>query len=338
MRTLKSQFARENLAMVLQTRLPRRLVLAAPAITAASWASAQTNWPDRPIRLVVAFPAGSLTDVLARVLAEPFGRGLGQPVIIDNRPGGNGTVGTQSVAQTTPDGLTLLVISTSAASINPHIIRRLPFDPLRDFSPIGALAEAPYLFAVPGNSPDSDFPAFLERARRNPGVLNFSHGNASSLIMTEVLARQAGVRLTAVPYRGGAEALSDVVAGRIDCTFTDFANGLAQMQAGRVRALAQSAADFTPLAPEVPPVARTLPGYDINVWFGLAGPAGLPAPILARLNEALNIALREPALVARLGQLGFLPFTQTPQQFAAYLREQLGRWGEFVRIAGVEPQ
>lgn len=324
--------------MRLTVKIPRRLALAAPAAWVMGQARAQPNWPDRPIRLVVAFPAGSLTDVLARVLAEPLGRGLGQPVIVDNRAGGNGTIGTQAVAQAAPDGSTLVIISTSAASINPHTIRRLPFDPVRDFTHVGAVAEAPYLFVVPAQTPDADFAAFLERARSRPGELNFSYGNASSLIMTEVLARQAGVRLTGVPYRGGAEALSDVVAGRIDCTFTDFANGLAQVQAGRVRALAQSAKDITPLAPEVPPVARTLPGYDINVWFGLAGPAGLPGPIVTRLNTALNVALREPATVARLSQLGFLPFTQTPDEFSAYIREQLAVWGERVRIAGIEPQ
>lgn len=323
--------------MVRPASVRRRALLAVPGLTLAAPALAQA-WPDRPLRLVVAFPAGSLTDVLARLLAEPLGQRFGQPVIVDNRAGGNGTVGTIAVQQAAPDGNTVLIISTSAASVNPHIVRRLPFDPVRDFTHIGAIAEAPYLLVVPGGGPDANLAQFFERARARPGELTFSHGNASALIMTEVMARRAGVRLTAVPYRGGAEALTEVGAGRIDCTFTDFANGLAQAQGGRVRAIAQSAGQRTPLAPEVPPVADLVPGYDINVWFGLSAPNGTPAPVVRRWNEALNGALRDEAVVARLRQLGFLPFTQTPDQFGDYIRTQLASWGELVRIAGVEPQ
>jgi tripartite-type tricarboxylate transporter receptor subunit TctC len=272
------------------------------------------------------------------VLAEPLAQELGQPVIVDNRAGGNGIVGTQAVAQAAPDGHTFVVISTSAASINPHVLKRMPFDPVMDFAHVGALAEAPYLFVVQSNAPDSDLRGFFDRARQSREGLTYSYGNASSQIMTEVLARAAGARLTGVPYRGGAEALTDVAAGRIDCTFTDMANGLAQAQAGRVKALAQSAKDPTPLAPEVPPVATVAPGYDINVWFGVSAPAATPAPIVTRANTALNAALRQAATVAKLRHLGFLPFTQTPEQFAHYLRDQLQAWGERVRIAGVEPQ
>jgi tripartite-type tricarboxylate transporter receptor subunit TctC len=323
--------------MVFRTPLRRRLLLAAPAILIGTQLRAQT-WPDRPLRLVVAFPAGSLTDVLARLLAEPLGQRLGQPVVVDNRAGGNGTVGTIAVQQAAPDGNTVLIISTSAASVNPHILRRLPFDPVRDFTHIGAIAEAPYLLVVPAQGPDMTLAQLFDRARARPGELNFSHGNASALIMTEVMARRAGIRLTAVPYRGGAEALTDVATGRIDCTFTDFANGLAQAQGGRVRGIAQSAGQRTPLAPDVPPVAEILPGYDINVWFGLSAPAGTPEPVVRRWNEALNAALRDEVVVTRLRQLGFLPFTQTPEQFGQYIRTQLATWGELVRIAGVEPQ
>ncbi len=317
--------------------VPRRAVLALPALPLLPRGS-RAEWPERPVRLVVAFPAGSLTDVLARVLAEPLAKELGQPVIVDNRAGGNGIVGTQAVAQAAPDGHTLVVISTSAASINPHVLRRMPFDPVKDFAHVGALAEAPYLFVVQSSAPDAGLRDFFDRARQSREGLTYSYGNASSQIMTEVLARAAGSRLTGVPYRGGAEALTDVAAGRIDCTFTDMANGLAQAQAGRVRALAQSAKDPTPLAPEVPPVATVVSGYDINVWFGVSAPAATPASIVTRANTALNTALRQAATVAKLRHLGFLPFTQTPEQFARYLRDQLQSWGERVRIAGVEPQ
>ncbi|MCK8785931.1 tripartite tricarboxylate transporter substrate binding protein [Roseomonas sp. NAR14] len=323
-----------------RTALRRRGALALPALLLPSLLprAARAAWPERPVRLVVAFPPGSLTDVLARVLVEPLARELGQTVVVDNRPGGNGIVGTEAVARSAPDGQTLVVTSSSAASINPHVLRHMPFDPVRDFTHIGTLAEAPYLFVGQPGAPDADFRAFLERARQKPGELTYSYGNASSQIMTEVLARAAGVSLTGVPYRGGAEALTDVSAGRIDCTFTDFANGLSQSQAGRVRALAQSALEPTPLAPEVPPVATVLPGFDITVWFGISGPAGLPEAIVARANQALNASLRLPATGAKLRQLGFLPFARTPAEFTRYVREQLQVWGERVRIAGITPQ
>lgn len=315
----------------------RRAALAAPALILGARA-ARADWPARPVRLIVAFPAGSGTDVLARVLAEPLSQELGRPVIIDNRAGGNGIVGTQAAVQAAPDGYTFVIISTSAASISPHTLRQMPFDPVRDLAHVGALAEAPYMFVVPPGAPDGDLGGFFERARRRPDALTYSHGNASSLIMTEVLARGAGAQLTAVPYRGGAEALTDVAAGRIDCTFTDMANGLAQSQAGRVRALAHSGKDPTPLAPGLPAAATVVPGYDIKVWFGVSAPVGTPAPIVARANQALNAVLQQPGVVERLRQLGFLPFSQTPEQFGQYLRDQLQAWGERVRIAGVEPQ
>ena len=317
--------------------VPRRAALASPALLLSS-GYARAEWPERPVRLVVAFPAGSLTDVLARVLAEPLAKELGQPVIVDNRAGGNGIVGTQAVAQAAPDGHTLVVISTSAASVNPHIMKRMPFDPVKDFAHIGALAEAPYLFVVQSSAPDADLRSFFNRAMQSREGLTYSYGNASSQIMTEVMARAAGLRLTGVPYRGGAEALTDVAAGRIDCTFTDLANGLAQAQAGRVKALAESAKEPSPLAPEVPPVATVVPGYDISVWFGISAPAATPAPVVTRASQALSAALQQPATVAKLHQLGFLHFVQTPEQFAHYMRDQLQAWGERVRIAGIEPQ
>ncbi|MBR0666463.1 tripartite tricarboxylate transporter substrate binding protein [Roseomonas hellenica] len=317
--------------------LPRRAALAAPALLLAGRA-ARADWPMRPIRLIVAFPAGSATDVLARVLSEPLSQELGRPVVVDNRAGGNGIIGTQAAVQAVPDGYTFVVISTSAASINPHTLRQMPFDPVRDLVHVGALAEAPYMFVVPPGAPDTDLGGFFQRARQRPGGLTYSHGNASSMIMTEVLARGAGAQLTAVPYRGGAEALTDVAAGRIDCTFTDMANGVTQSQTGRVRALAHSGKDPTPLAPGLPAAASVVPGYDIKVWFGISAPAATPVPIVARANQAINAVLQQTGVVDRLRQLGFLPFRQTPEQFGQYLREQLRVWGEHVRVAGVEPQ
>jgi tripartite-type tricarboxylate transporter receptor subunit TctC len=290
------------------------------------------------VRLVVAFPPGSGTDVLARIVAPAFSREIGQPVVIDNRAGGNGIVGTQSAALSPADGYTLLIISTSAASINPHTVRRLPYDPARDFAMIGSLAEAPYVLCV---HPDGarDLPGFLDTVREKNGEATFSHGNASALIMTTVMARKAGLRMTAVPYRGGAEALAEVAAGRIDCNFADFGPGSAQARGGRVRILAHSLGGRPfPAAEGVPGVDSLLPGFDMSVWWGFAAPAGTPPEIIERANRALNAALATPEVVERLTAVGDAPLSMGAEEFSRYVARQRDIWGEHVRTAGIEPQ
>ena len=313
----------------------RRTLLASPALLLGRRALA---WPDRPVRLVVAFPPGSGTDVLGRVLAVGLQQQLGQPVVVDNRPGGNGTVGTQSAAMAAPDGDTLLIISTSAASINPHTIKRLPYDPVRDFTPVGGIAEEPYLLAVPPDGPDRDLAGLVERARKNPGSVTQSYGNAAGLVMGSMLASMAGVSLSPVPYRGGAEALTDVSVGRIDLNFADVGPALAQRNGGRVRLVAQTLDRTFPLAPEIPTVSSVVPGYDVNVWFGLAAPAATPPEVVGRANAALNAALADPDTAGKLAQLGFIPFRTTPGEFGQYVRRQLAVWGERVALAKIEAQ
>ena len=318
--------------------MTRRAALAAPALLLARRGARAQTWPERPVRLIVAFPPGSGTDIMARLLADPLSRELGPPVVIENRPGGNGVVGTQAAALAAPDGYTLLVISTSAASINPHVLRRLPYDAVRDFVPIGALAEGPYVFAVPPDHPAQDLRAFIEHARARPGEVTYSYGNASALIMSSMFARMAGVQLGGVSYRGGAEAGADVAAGRIGFTFADCSFGMAQARAGRVRVLGHSLDRPFDVAPDLVPVAAAVPGFDVNVWWGLAAPAGTPPAIVGRLNAALNAVLEGEAVGARLRQLGYRPMPMTPSGFADYMQRQVAIWGERVRLAGIEPQ
>jgi tripartite-type tricarboxylate transporter receptor subunit TctC len=314
-------------------RLTRRaglLLLASPAF-------AQT-WPSRPLRLIIPFPPGSGTDVLSRVLNEPLGRALGQPVVIENRPGGNGTVGTAAAALAAPDGDTLLLISTSGASINPHTVRNLPYNPLTDFAPIGRIGEEPYLLAVTHAGPVRDLAGFIARAREKPGGVSFGYGNAAGFVIGSMMGKMGGFELLAVPYRGGAEALADVSAGRVDANFADVGPGLALAAGEKVRLIAQTRGKTFPLTPDLPPIATAIPGFDANVWFGLAAPAGTPAPIVARANAALNQVLADPAVNARLHQLGYAAFPSTPEEFGLYLREQLTVWGERIRLAGLQPQ
>lgn len=316
--------------------ITRRAALAAPLLLAARGAKAA--WPDRPVRVVVAFPAGSVTDSLMRLVAEPLSRELGQAVVVDNRPGGSGVIGTESVARSAADGHTMAILSVTNGALNPYLIRRLSYDPIRDFAQIGFLAEAPYLLVVPNSSPARSVAELIELAKTRPGALTFSHGNASSLIGSESINRLAGVQMTPIPYRGGPEALTDVMAGRVDSTLTDFANGLAQVREGRVRALGVTTPEPFPLAPEIPPIGATVRGFELIVWFGLAAPAATPQPVIARANEALNKVLAQPELRDRLGRLGFNPRGSTPQEFEGFLRGQIETLGARAREVGLEPQ
>lgn len=319
------------------TGMNRRVLLGAGAAMLAAPALAQT-WPDRPIRLVVAFPAGSVTDTLMRHLAEPLTRELGQPVIVDNRPGGSGVVGTESVARSAPDGHTWCVLSVTNGALNTYTVRRLSYDPIRDFAPIGFVAETAYILVVPASSPARDLRGFIEHAKAARTPLTFSHGNSSALIASATLARLAGVEMTAVPYRGGPEALTDVIAGRIDSTFTDFAAGMPQAREGKVRVLAVTSPQPFALAPEIPTVKSVLPEFDFDVWFGMAVPANTPAPIVARANAALNKVLGDAELKERLARLGYAPRGSTPQQFQDFLRNQITVLTARAREAGLEQQ
>jgi tripartite-type tricarboxylate transporter receptor subunit TctC len=316
--------------------LTRRAAMAAPLLL-PSLARAQA-WPDRAIRIIIAFPAGSVTDTLHRNLAEPLGRELGVPVIIENRPGGNGVVGTEAGARAAPDGLTWTVLSVTNGALNTYTVRRLPYDPLKDFASIGYVADNPYVLAVKADHPARDLRGLIELAKQNPGKLTYSTGNSSSHIASATLASMAGVEMTNIPYRGGPEALTDVIAGRIDSTFTDIPAGLAQQREGRVRLLASTYPTAFRLLPGVPPVASVLPGYGFVFWFGISVPAATPQPIIARANAALNKVLADPAVIAKLEGLGYVAGPGEPDKFTNVLRQQIEELAMRARAAGIEQQ
>jgi len=318
--------------------VPRRLLLAAPLVLpAAARAQAPAPWPDRPVRLVAPFPAGSGTDVLARILAPALSRDLGQPVVIDNRPGANGIVGSGNVAASAPDGYSLLILGTSVGAINAHTVRRVPYDVRRDFAMVGMIGETPYVLCVNADGA-RDLPGFLEFLRGRQGEATFSYGNAGALIMALVMGKMAGVRVTPVPYRGGAEALTDVAAGRVDANFADLTPALAQVQGGRVRLLGHSIARPFPVAPDLPSVSSVLPGFDMNVWWSIAAPAGTPPAIVERAARALDATLDAPEVVEKLRVAGGSVLRMSPSDTSRYVAAQHDAWGERVRIAGIEPQ
>ena len=287
---------------------------------------------SKPIRLVVPFPAGGATDLFARTLSQKMGERLGTSIVIDNKPGAGGSLGSDMAAKATADGQTLLFTTTSTHSIGPAIGAKLPYDTVRDFTPIAHVGNAPSIMSVPNSSPAKTVKEWIEYAKRNPGKLNYaSSGNGTIVQLTaELFKAQAGVFVTHIPYKGTGLAIPDLVAGQLDVLFDSLPTGMPHVRDGRLRALAVTTLKRTPLAPDLPPVADTLPGFESSTWFGLYGPKGLPAEVVNRVNTAANQALSDPEVRAMLTTLGIEPVTSTPAQFAKMVADDQAKWKRII--------
>ena len=287
---------------------------------------------SKPIRLIVPFPAGGATDLFARTLSQKMGERLGTSIVIDNKPGAGGSLGSDMAAKATADGQTLLFTTTSTHSIGPAIGAKLPYDTVRDFTPIAHVGNAPSIMLVPNSSPAKTVKEWIEYAKKNPGKLNYaSSGNGTIVQLTaELFKAQAGVFVTHIPYKGTGLAIPDLVAGQLDVLFDSLPTGMPHVRDGRLRALAVTTLKRTPLAPDLPPVADTLPGFESNTWFGLYGPKGLPAEVVNRVNTAANQALSDPEVRAKLTTLGIEPVTSTPAQFAKMVADDQAKWKRII--------
>lgn len=329
-----------------KTLARRRLAAAGAAALAAASARparAQPTWPAaRPIRLVVGFPPGGSGDFIARTLAEPLGRGLGQTVIVDNRPGAGSNIASENVARSEPDGHSLLLGGNFSHAVNPALYRRVPFDPVADFTPITRLTDLPTVVAVPPEAGVASLSELVERARAEPGRWSYATpGNGTpSHLAGAVLARAAGLELTHVPFRGGAPSLQAVLAGDVRVLIGTPPVALPQVRAGRLVALCLTTRQASPAIPGVPGTeAAGLPALDVGGWWGLWAPAGLPAPIRARLFEATTRVVARPAVQERLAQEGLqaLP-SASPEEFDAFVRRETAFWAEVVRTAGASAE
>jgi tripartite-type tricarboxylate transporter receptor subunit TctC len=327
----------------LRPLIPRRLffipasVLAAGlALTAA--AHAQAVWPTRPVKIVVTFPPGGAPDTLARVLAEKWGQALGQPFTVDNKPGAGGNIGADFVAKSPGDGTTLLVGTVGTHAINPALYAHMPYNHLKDFTPVSFLASTPNLLVVNNKVPATSVKELIELARKSPLSFGSSGSGTSIHLSGELFNTMAGVKMQHIPYKGRAQAVPDLLGGRIDMIFDNMPSALPLVKSGDVRALGVTSAARSPAAPNIPTIAEAgLPGFQATSWFALYAPAGLPREVLARVNAETARVMALPDVREKLAALGLEVDTGTPEALAAFMQAETGKWAKVVKDSGAKP-
>ena len=309
----------------------RSLCAAAALLLVCGGAHAQ-NYPTKPVRLIVPFPAGGATDLFARTLSQKLSEKMGTALVVENRPGAGGTLGSDLAAKASPDGYTLLLSTSSTHSIGPNLNPRMPYDAVRDFTPISQVGNAPSIMLVPNSSPAKTVKEWIDYAKKNPGRLNYaSSGNGTIVqLSAELFKAQADLFVVHIPYKGTALAIPDLVSGKVDVLFDSLPTGLPHVRDGRLRALGVTTLKPTALAPGVPPIADVLPGYESNTWFGLFGPKGLPPEVVSRVNTAANQVLQDPEVIDKLQRLGIEAVGGTPAQFSAMLAKESAKWKKII--------
>ena len=302
----------------------------APLVAQAQ--SSASGYPTKPIRLVVPFPAGGATDIFARTLSQKLGEKIGGTVVVENKPGAGGTLGSDLVAKSSADGYTLLLATSSTHSIGPNLNPKMPYDAVRDFTPIGQVGNAPSIMLVPNSSPAKTIQEWIEFAKKNPGRLNYaSSGNGTIVQLTaELFKSQAGLFVVHIPYKGTALAMPDLISGKVDVLFDSLPTGLPHVKDGRLRALGVTSAQRTNMAPGLPAIAEVLPGYESTTWFGLFGPQGLRPEIVARVNTAALQALADPEVKDKLQRLGIEALGTSPMQFTSMLASESAKWKKII--------
>jgi tripartite-type tricarboxylate transporter receptor subunit TctC len=320
----------------------RRLLRLVGAVTAAPFVSRfafADTYPSRPLRWIVPFPAGGSTDLIARLLGEWLAARLGQPVVIENRPGGGTNIAVQAVVNAPADGYTLL-FAVATNVINPSLYKSLPFDFQRDIVPVAGLAELPLVLDVNPDVPAKTVAEFIAYAKANPGKINFASFGVRTIshLAIELFKSSTGVDVVHVPYQGGAPMLTDLLSGRIQAGIDALPNSLPHIKSGGVRALAVLSAKRTPALPEVPTMAETIAGFEVTPWTALGVPSGTPNEIVARLNREINSGLADPGIRARMAEVGGVPLVYSPAELRSLIARDAAKWARVVERAGIKPE
>lgn len=326
---MRNRFFRDLLSMVATVG-----VVAALPIQAAMAA-----YPDRPITLVVPFPAGSGTDSVGRVFAESLSKDLGKPVIVENRPGGNATIAASYVMRAKPDGYTLFVTTNTSHSAAPWLMKNVSYDPVKDFTPIARGGNLPFILVTSPERSYNSVQELITYAKAHPGDVTYASGNSTGIVAGGTLGHVMDVDMLHVPYKGTPEALTDVISGRVDFMFTDLTSGMPFVSNNRLKALAVSTAERSSLLPDLPAMEELgVDNFDLNSWNGFFGPANMPEDITLTLNAAINRVVQDPEIKAKLAQLGFDAFSGTPEEFAQFVAQQYQQWGKWIQDANLAPQ
>jgi tripartite-type tricarboxylate transporter receptor subunit TctC len=306
---------------------------------AADGAASAQSFPSRPVHIFVPYVAGGGVDILARTLGDVVSRQWGQTVVVENRPGAGGVVASQALVSSPPDGYTLIVVASGHAT-NAFLYPKIPYDTFKDFTPISLLASSPNILLVRADSPFKSLSDVITQARAKPGSLSFAHAGTgtSTHLAGELLKSLAKLDLEAIPYKGGAPAINDLLGGQIPMSFNNGPESVGQLQAGTVRALAVTTASRAPFLPDVPSMGESVPGYDTEVWWGLLGPANMPPDLVAKLSHDFVAALNTESVKERLNKLGALPIGSSPQAFDVKIHADYQRWGPIIQAAGIKAE
>jgi tripartite-type tricarboxylate transporter receptor subunit TctC len=324
-------------------RLRRRQVLqwaaGAAALPGVSRIAAAEVYPSRPLHLIVPFAAGGTTDVIARLIAQWLTERLGQPVVVENRPGGGTNIAVQAVATAPADGYTLL-FTVASNTINPFLYKSLPFDFQRDIAPVSGLAEQPLVLDESITIPAKTLPEFIAEAKAHPGKINFASFGTRTIshLAIELLKMSTGVDVVHVPYPGGAPLVTDLLAGRVQAGIDALPNSLPHIRVGTIRGLAVLSAARSPAVPDVPTVAETVPGFEVTTWTGVGVPRGTSADVIERLNREINAGLKDPGIMGHLAEVGSVPMVKTPDEMRALIARETAKWERVIKVAGIEPE
>jgi tripartite-type tricarboxylate transporter receptor subunit TctC len=320
----------------------RRTLCASVAIAAfgaigLTTAHAQ-SYPSKPIKFVVPFSAGSATDNVGRILAQAMGDAMGQTITVENKAGANGILGAEMVKGAPADGYTFLVTTSTTQAANVHLYRKLPYDPVKDFTPIGKIGETGFILMVTTDFPAKDMKEFVSYAKANPGKLAFGHGSSGSLVSAAMLTELAGLQTVNVPYKSIPPALTDLLGGQIQFAFADTGNAVSQMNGGRMRGLGVTTKKRAGKAPNVPPIGDTVNGYNVSAWFGLMAPAGMPADVQKKATATLMAVLAKPEVREKIQGVGIDLDVEDSAQLAKTIDAEIKKWGGWVKTAGITPE
>ena len=312
------------------------LALAGTSLLAGTRRASAQTYPDRPVRLVVGFPAGGSVDIFARIIAQSLSEQLGQPFVIENRPGASGNIGTEAVARSAADGYTLLAVGVNNAT-NAALYDNLKFDFLRDVVPIASTVRGVGVLVVNPALPVTNITEFIAHTKENPGKINMTSSGTGTPqhLYGELFMQMTGVKMVHVPYRGSPQSLTSLIAGEVQAMFDTLSTSIEHIKAGRLRALGVTSAKRTEALPDTPALSEAVPGYEATSWQGLGAPRGTPAEIVEKLARAINASLADPAVKARIEATGYSTFSLSPAEFRAHIADETAKWGKVIRTAGI---